>query len=154
LDPGSTPRLGERRFAGSWRSRWACSRSTSQAASCSHSGRDRRSSSSTTRPPGDAIVELYVGVVLGFVAVGLWITRQRVARHLAREETKIRRSSIAGAATIMVVELPTAFPYFAVIAAVVGSGRNVLSRVALLMIFNVAFITPLLLIAATREPCG
>lgn len=97
------------------------------------------------------LIELCVGIALAFVAVALWLARQRVAAHLAREETKIRRSSIVVGATIMAVELPTAFPYFALIAAIVGSGRSVLSQITLLVIFNIAFIIPLLLIAATRS---
>jgi cytochrome c biogenesis protein CcdA len=48
----------------------------------------------------------------------------------------------------MVVELPTAFPYFAAIAAIVGSGVGVFRQLVLLAVFNLVFALPLLAIAA------
>lgn len=51
-------------------------------------------------------------------------------------------------ATITIVELPTAFPYFAVIAAIVGSGLGPVRQLTLLLIFNVCFVLPLLAIVA------
>jgi cytochrome c biogenesis protein CcdA len=48
------------------------------------------------------------------------------------------------AATIAVVELPTAFPYFAAIAAIVGSGLSLTQQIILVVIYNVCFILPLL----------
>jgi cytochrome c biogenesis protein CcdA len=102
-------------------------------------------------PRATQVLELCLAVVLGFVAVGLWIAREHVGRRLAQDRAKVPRSSFAVGAAIMAVELPSAFPYFAVIAAVVGSGRSIPSQLALLAIFNVAFIAPLLAIAATRR---
>jgi cytochrome c biogenesis protein CcdA len=96
------------------------------------------------------LVELVAGISLGLVALGLWLGRQRVARRLAQTKTKIRWSATASGAAIMLLELPTAFPYFGVIAAIVGSGRSISTQLVLLVIFNVAFVAPLLLIAATR----
>ena len=51
-------------------------------------------------------------------------------------------------ATITIVELPTAFPYFAVIAAIVGSGLGPARQLFLVLIFNVCFVLPLLAIVA------
>lgn len=48
----------------------------------------------------------------------------------------------------MLVELPTAFPYFALIAAVVGSGRRLVDQVVVLLLFNLIFVAPLLAIVA------
>jgi hypothetical protein len=42
--------------------------------------------------------------------------------------------------------LPTAFPYFAAIAAIVGSGSGVIHQIGLLVLFNVCFVAPLLAI--------
>lgn len=50
------------------------------------------------------------------------------------------------AATIIVVELPTAFPYFAAIAAVLGSGVNAACQVLVLALFNLCFVLPLVAI--------
>ena len=96
------------------------------------------------------LIELAVGIALGLVAAGLWIGRKRVARHLARGDTDPGRSSFVVGAAIMGVELPTAFPYFAVILTILASGRGVPSQVALLAVFNVAFVAPLILIAGAR----
>ena len=54
----------------------------------------------------------------------------------------------------MVVELPTAFPYFAAIAAIVASGRGDLAQFLLLVLFNVAFVVPLLGILGVRALAG
>ncbi|MGH2882371.1 MAG: GAP family protein, partial [Solirubrobacteraceae bacterium] len=51
-------------------------------------------------------------------------------------------------ASITAVELPTAFPYFAAIAAIVGSGHGPARDLVLLLLFNVCFVTPLLGILA------
>ena len=59
------------------------------------------------------------------------------------------RSSALLGATITAVELPTAFPYFAAIAAIVGSGVGPARQVILLLLFNVCFVLPLLVIVAT-----
>jgi hypothetical protein len=52
-------------------------------------------------------------------------------------------------ASITAVELPTAFPYFAVIAAIVGADFDVVRDLTLLLLFNVCFVFPLLLILGT-----
>ena len=57
-------------------------------------------------------------------------------------------------ATITAVELPTAFPYFAAIAAIIGSGFDVARQVVLLVLFNVCFVAPLLAIIATLTFAG
>jgi cytochrome c biogenesis protein CcdA len=51
----------------------------------------------------------------------------------------------------MLVELPTAVPYFAVIAAVVGSGKAIPTQISLLAIFNAALFLPVFLILAVRS---
>jgi cytochrome c biogenesis protein CcdA len=52
-------------------------------------------------------------------------------------------------ASITAVELPTAFPYFAAIAAIVGSGLGPARDLLLLVMFNVCFVLPLLCIVGT-----
>ena len=95
------------------------------------------------------LLELVIGVGALLLAAVLWRERGRIETRLDR-----RKGSTGGhgplllGAGIMVVELPTAFPYFAVIAAVVGSGRNMADQLIALLLFNVAFIAPLLGILA------
>jgi hypothetical protein len=108
------------------------------------------------RPHGRAthLVELGVGAAALLLAAALWIGRERVARRVVRDERRIGRSSMLVGAGIMAVELPTAVPYFAVIAAVVGSGRSVPTQIALLVLFNGAFVVPLLAIVGLRALAG
>jgi cytochrome c biogenesis protein CcdA len=94
-------------------------------------------------------VEIAAGVFLIGGAVLLWTRRDRlVGRGLPATNTK-RSSSVLLGATITAVELPTAFPYFAAIAALVGSGLGAARELGLLVVFNVCFVLPLIGIWAT-----
>ena len=95
------------------------------------------------------IAEVVAGGVILAAAVLLWRRRARLARRPLPEPRTERRSSALLGATISVVEFPTAFPYFAVIAAIVGSGYDLPRQVILLAIYNGCFVLPLLLIMAT-----
>jgi len=82
-------------------------------------------------------------------AILLWLHRDRLSeRKLPSVTTEGRSSAILGA-TITAVELPTAFPYFAAIAAIVGSGLNPAKQAFLIVLFNLCFILPLIGIVAT-----
>jgi cytochrome c biogenesis protein CcdA len=100
------------------------------------------------------IVELALGGAMIIFAVALWLTRSQIARRLAGEERRIRGSAALLGATIMAVELPTAFPYFAAIAAIVAAGHGPGTDILLLVLFNVAFVAPLLAITAVRARAG
>jgi cytochrome c biogenesis protein CcdA len=81
-------------------------------------------------------------------AAFLWAYRhQLMRRKVPTPKTEGKSSAILGA-TITAVELPTAFPYFAAIAAIVGSGLGLPRQVGLLVLFNVCFVLPLLVIVA------
>jgi cytochrome c biogenesis protein CcdA len=100
------------------------------------------------------LLELALGGLMLAVAAGLWVARTRVAARLGRLGARPARSSFALGAAIMAVELPTAFPYFAVLAALLGSGIDIAGRLALVVLFNVAFVLPLVAIAALRRLAG
>jgi hypothetical protein len=108
------------------------------------------------RPGPDVrhMLELSGGILTFLVAIGLWLARGRLERHVAGKEDRIDRSSLLVGAGITAAELPTAVPYFAVIAAVVGSGRAVSTQVGLLAAFNLAFVAPLLAIFVLRQLVG
>ena len=53
-------------------------------------------------------------------------------------------SALIAGASIAAVELPTAVPYFAVIATIVASSASVPGELGLLVAYNVAFVLPLL----------
>jgi cytochrome c biogenesis protein CcdA len=101
------------------------------------------------------ILEVIAGAVLLAAAGLLW--RHRVAlaeKQLTTMRGSNRRGGMILGATITAVELPTAFPYFAAIAAVVGSGQPVGDQVLLLLLYNVCFIAPLIGIYATLALAG
>lgn len=98
------------------------------------------------RPHGEHLIEVAAGVVLMAVAALLWLVRRRVAARVVRNEWTVRRASMLVGAGIMAIELPTALPYFAVIATVAGSGRPPATQVVLVVLFNLMFVGPLLAI--------
>jgi cytochrome c biogenesis protein CcdA len=95
------------------------------------------------------IVELAVGIAMIGAAALLWRYRDRLARRDPPDFDPHGRSSWWLGASITAVELPTAFPYFAAIAAIVGSGLGPVRDLLLLLIFNFCFVLPLLGIIAT-----
>jgi hypothetical protein len=99
-------------------------------------------------------IELGLGLAALVLAVVLWLRREPVARGIGRREGRIERASLVLGAGIMALELPTAFPYFAVIAAVVGSGVSVPTEIGLLVLFNAVFVSPLVAILVLRQLAG
>jgi cytochrome c biogenesis protein CcdA len=89
------------------------------------------------------ILEVVAGVALLTGAAFLWGYREQLMhRKIPTPNTEGKSSAILGA-TISAVELPTAFPYFAAIAAIVGSGVGLARQVVLLVLFNIVFVAPL-----------
>jgi cytochrome c biogenesis protein CcdA len=99
------------------------------------------------------IAEIVAGAILMAAAVIIWRSRDRIVRR-GLPQARGRRSSILLGATITAVELPTAFPYFAAIAAIVGAGLDPGRSLGLLLIFNLCFILPLLGIVAILTVAG
>jgi cytochrome c biogenesis protein CcdA len=95
------------------------------------------------------IIETVAGAAMLVAAAFLWRHRKRLCeRQLPTPRGEGRSSALLGA-TITAIELPTAFPYFAAIAAIVGSGLDPARQLVLLLLFNVCFVMPLLGIMAT-----
>ena len=96
------------------------------------------------------VLEIIAGVMVLGVAAYVWRSRARLATRVS-PETAVpeRRSSLLLGMAITAVELPTAFPYFAAITAIVGADLSPLHVLALLVLFNLLFILPLLAILVT-----
>jgi cytochrome c biogenesis protein CcdA len=94
-------------------------------------------------------IEIAAGAAMLLAAAMLWRFRERLSARQVKILSPEGRSSAALGATIMAVELPTAFPYFAAIAAIVGSGFDPVRQLVLLVLFNICFVLPLLGILAT-----
>jgi cytochrome c biogenesis protein CcdA len=106
-------------------------------------------------PRGTArhVIELVAGAVLLLVALGLWLGRHRLAEQKLPAGRSGGSALIAGA-SIAAIELPTAAAYFAVIASIVASTSSIPEQVLLLVIYNVAFVAPLLAIVAVLVFAG
>ncbi len=100
------------------------------------------------------ILELIAGVVMLVGAAILWRRRTKLARHELPSPSAEGKSSFLLGLTIAGVELPTAFPYFAAIAAIVGSGLGVASQVIALAVYNIVFVLPLILMVITIMVAG
>jgi cytochrome c biogenesis protein CcdA len=92
------------------------------------------------------LIELVAGAAALPAAAVLWHARAHFAARLARSSQKGERSAWLLGAGIMAVELPTAVPYFAAIAAIVESGHSDTTQVVLLLLYNGAFVAPLILL--------
>lgn len=100
------------------------------------------------------ILELLAGVVMLVGAALLWGSRRRLARHELPEPHGEGKSSAVLGATITAVEFPTAFPYFAAIAAIVGSGLDDGHQLVLIILYDVCFVLPLLAMILTLAVAG
>jgi cytochrome c biogenesis protein CcdA len=101
------------------------------------------------------ILEVVAGVIVLAASIFVWRNRRRLSeRARPADGAAPRRSGLVLGVTITAVELPTAFPYFAAIAAIVGADTGAPRAVFLLLVFNVAFIVPLLAILATLWLAG
>ncbi|MGO9750774.1 MAG: GAP family protein [Solirubrobacteraceae bacterium] len=90
------------------------------------------------------ILEIAAGAAMLVVAGLLWWRRRPLSQRDPPGTAPERRSSAILGATITAVELPTAFPYFAAIAAIAGSGIDMTRQVIMLLLFNACFVAPLI----------
>ncbi len=98
--------------------------------------------------------EIVAGVVLIASAAIVWRRRGRLTERGIPQAKPTGKSGAWLGATITAVELPTAFPYFAAIAAILGSGLGPVRQLGLLVVFNVCFVLPLIAIIATLTFAG
>jgi len=106
------------------------------------------------KPRTAYILEVIAGTVMLIGAVVLWRRRTRLSQHELPSPRPEGKSSLLLGATIAGVELPTAFPYFAVIAAIVGSGLGLVNHLIALAAYNIAFVLPLILMVVTITVAG
>lgn len=92
------------------------------------------------------VLETVAGAAMLLAGVLLWRHRRRLAERQLPAEPRSKRGSAILGAGIAAVEFPTAFPYFAAIVAVVGSGLGLGRQLTLLVIYNLAFVLPQIII--------
>jgi cytochrome c biogenesis protein CcdA len=100
------------------------------------------------------VIELVAGVILLAVAAALWRGRRGLARRELPMQSSGGGSALVTGASIAAVELPTAVPYFAVIAGIVASSASVPQEIGLVALYCLAFVLPLLAIIVTLLVAG
>jgi cytochrome c biogenesis protein CcdA len=99
------------------------------------------------------VAAVVAGAALVVAAVAVFVKRAQLTRPKPPKEARRRSSgsAIAFGAGLAFAELPTAFPYFAAVAAIRAADLSSAQEVALIVGFNVLFLLPLLLIALLLE---
>lgn len=99
--------------------------------------------------PGPALrqwAEMIAGVILLVGSALLWRYRAPLRKKSLPEVKPSRHGASILGATITLLELPTAFPYFGALAAIVGANLGVSRTALLIALFNGCFVLPMLLI--------
>ncbi len=100
------------------------------------------------------ILDLVVGAAMLIVAGVLWRRRRWLLERKPPGTAPQGRSSAILGATITVLELPTAFPYFAAIAAIAAADISTTREIVLLVAFNACFVAPLVAIVLVLALAG
>jgi cytochrome c biogenesis protein CcdA len=100
------------------------------------------------------VIELVAGVIMIAVGVAVWLGRRRLARRELPMREGGGSSPLIAGASIAVIEFPTAFPYFAVIAAVVASRAGIAQQIVLIAVYNITYVLPLLAIVIVLLVAG
>ena len=92
---------------------------------------------------GFHIASIVLGAVMIAMAGGMWAQRGRLLDRDLSADALRSGSALALGAVVTAVDLPTAFPYFAAIGAIVGSDAGPVGDSALLVLFNALYVLPL-----------
>jgi hypothetical protein len=104
--------------------------------------------------PAKHVLALVAGAGLLAAAALVWSHRHAASRVLGGRTAGSPAAAAGLGAGIMAVELPTAFPYLAVLTALVASREALTVQLGLVLLYNVAFLAPLGLIAVLRLVAG
>jgi cytochrome c biogenesis protein CcdA len=100
------------------------------------------------------IGQIVGGVTAIAVGVGLLLHQSREKDPGREARRLVRRSPLALGAGIAAVDLPTAFPYLGVTAAVIGAAPALGSRMLLIGLYNVCYALPLIVVVVARAVAG
>jgi cytochrome c biogenesis protein CcdA len=93
------------------------------------------------------LAELVVGAALLAAAIAAWYARARIRKRSARAGAVGGRAPLLLGATIAILDLPTAVPYFGVVATLTAARPSLPVEAVALCAFNLAFLAPVLAIA-------
>jgi cytochrome c biogenesis protein CcdA len=107
--------------------------------------------------PGSTVKYVLIavaGLVLIFGGAVVWIRRRALVSNTKSGQPERHRPAALMGAGIAGLELLTAFPYFAAIAMIVGSGVSDLGKLSLLVLYCVIYTLPLIAIAVVIAIMG
>ncbi|MGB0094674.1 MAG: GAP family protein, partial [Solirubrobacteraceae bacterium] len=85
----------------------------------------------------------------------LVLARRQQTTRLNLTATRVSmRAALGLGVSVTVLDLPTAFPYFAAIGVIASSSESVPAELVLLLAFNLIYVLPLVMIAAARAFAG
>jgi cytochrome c biogenesis protein CcdA len=105
-----------------------------------------RSASGSHDSPGFHVASLVLGAAAIAAAVALWTRRSRWGRPELPDRALEPGSAFVLGAAVTGIDLPTAFPYFAAIGAIVSSDASLAWQIVLLVAFNALYVLPLAVI--------
>jgi len=103
---------------------------------------------------GFDVATLVVGGIVIVAAVVLWLRRASWAHPELPARMLRPGSALALGAVVTAIDLPTAFPYFAAIAAIVSAGVSRAEEIILLVVFNALYVLPLVLLLVAQIVLG
>jgi cytochrome c biogenesis protein CcdA len=98
-------------------------------------------------------IELAAGLILLLSSLAVWLGRRRLTRHELPMRDGDGSAFLAGA-SLAALELPTAVPYFAIVAAIVASSAKLPAEIGLVVLYNVVFVLPLVVIVVVLLVAG
>jgi cytochrome c biogenesis protein CcdA len=99
-------------------------------------------------------LEVAAGLALVLGGALVWIRRKALVSEPKRDRSRAHQPAALLGAGIAGIELLTAFPYFAAIALIVGSGVSNIGKLWLLILYCVVYTLPLIAIAVTIAVAG
>jgi cytochrome c biogenesis protein CcdA len=100
------------------------------------------------------LIEAGVGVLLIAVAAYLWVKRANIRQRLSQQRASKGGSAFFVGAAIMAAELPTALPYFGALIAITEGVHSAVTSFALVLVYNVIFVAPLLVLLGVLVVSG
>ena len=91
-------------------------------------------------------LEVALGILLIVIGAGLWWRRRALVSEPSRKPKGGTGNAALLGAGVAGIEVLTAFPYFAAIAIIVGASVSGGAKVALLVLYNVVYALPLIVI--------
>jgi len=105
-------------------------------------------------PTLNAVIALVVGVGCFAFSAVIWSQRHRMAGAELPERARHPGSTLALGAGMTAIDLPTAFPLFAMVAAVAKADPPAHESVGVMVVFTLCYVSPLVAILVVRALAG